>query len=50
MSPYNSYRQAYETRSEFSRQRASLASINTRIVHVIGEPNRFLDLHVYTSV
>jgi len=28
--------QAYETRSEFSRQRASLASINTRIVHVIG--------------
>jgi len=28
--------QAYETRSEFSRQRASLASINTRVVHVIG--------------
>jgi len=28
--------QAYETRSEFSRQRASLANINTRIVHVIG--------------
>ncbi|KAF8808129.1 V-snare-domain-containing protein [Phlegmacium glaucopus] len=28
--------QAYETRSEFSRQRASLASINTRMIHVIG--------------
>jgi len=28
--------QAYETRSEFSRQRASLTGINTRIVHVIG--------------
>jgi len=32
----NIIEQAYETRSEFSRQRASLASINTRIVHVIG--------------
>jgi len=28
--------QAYETRSEFFRQRTSLTSINTRIVHVIG--------------
>ncbi|KAF9486581.1 v-SNARE protein [Pholiota conissans] len=28
--------QAYETRSEFSRQRSSLAGINTRMVQVIG--------------
>jgi len=28
--------QAYETRSEFSRQRASLAGINTRIVNVLN--------------
>ncbi|KAF8640357.1 hypothetical protein AX17_000028 [Amanita inopinata Kibby_2008] len=28
--------QAYETRSEFGRQRISLASINTRMMHVIN--------------
>ncbi|KAF9055847.1 snare region anchored in the vesicle membrane C-terminus-domain-containing protein [Panaeolus papilionaceus] len=28
--------QAYETRSEFSRQRSSLAGINTRMVQVLG--------------
>ncbi|KAG6335472.1 hypothetical protein ID866_3622 [Astraeus odoratus] len=29
-------RQAYETRSEFARQRTSLSSINTRMTNVIG--------------
>ena len=32
----SNHRQAYETRSEFSRQRTSLAGINNRMVQVIG--------------
>lgn len=34
--PHLFFRQAYETRSEFGRQRANIASINTRMVKVIG--------------
>ncbi|KAG6879567.1 hypothetical protein C0992_001394 [Termitomyces sp. T32_za158] len=42
--------QAYETRSEFARQRASLAGINTRMVDVLSETHLRTVCHLLTEV